>query len=120
MYNIEFYQDKNGKSEILEYIGKLKKSNSKNSKIKLNKIISYSRFLKNNGINLNTSYIKHLDDEIWELRPIRDRILFTNICNNKFMLLNEFTKRTQKTPKREIEKAKRLLEDYKKRESDIK
>ena len=110
MYNIEFYQDKNGKSEILEYIGKLKKSNSKNSKIKLNKIISYSRFLKNNGINLNTSYIKHLDDEI----------LFAHLYNNKFILLSIFTKRTQKTPKREIEKAKRLLEDYKKRESDIK
>ena len=35
--------------------------------------------------------------------------------NNKFVLLSVFTKQTQKTPIKEIEKAKRLLEDYKKR-----
>lgn len=34
---------------------------------------------------------------------------------NKFILLSMFLKQTQKTPKKEIEKAKKLLEDYKKR-----
>ena len=51
MYNIEFYEDKNGKSEVYEY---------------------------------------------------------------KFVLLSVFMKKTQKTPQTEIEKAKRLLDDYKK------
>lgn len=54
-------------------------------------------------------------EDIWELRPLRDRILFASWCNNKFVLLSVFMKQTQKTPQREIEKAKRLLEDYKKR-----
>ena len=58
---------------------------------------------------------KKLDKEIWELRPLRDRILFASWYNNKFILLSVFMKQTQKTPKVEIEKAKRLLEDYKKR-----
>lgn len=61
---------------------------------------------------------KKLDGEIWELRPLRDRILFASWCNNNFILLHIFMKQTQKTPRREIEKAKRFLEDYKKR-SDI-
>ena len=34
---------------------------------------------------------------------------------NSFILLSHFMKRTQKTPKREIEKAKRLMEDFRER-----
>ena len=60
-------------------------------------------------------YIKHLDNDIWELRPLRDRILFAYWNNNKFILLSQFIKKTQKTPLREIEKAKRLLNDYRER-----
>lgn len=66
-----------------------------------------------NGIG--EPYIKYINNEIWELRPIRDRILFASLCNNKFILLNLFMKETNKTPQREIEKARRLLEDYKDR-----
>lgn len=32
--------------------------------------------------------------------------------NNKFIILHHFIKKTQKTPKREIEQAKRNLQDY--------
>ena len=62
--------------------------------------------------------IKHLEDEIWELRPLRDRILFAYWENNKFILLNIFMKKTQKTPKKEIEKAKKYLKEFMKRSVD--
>ncbi|MBR3186480.1 MAG: type II toxin-antitoxin system RelE/ParE family toxin [Lachnospiraceae bacterium] len=42
--------------------------------------------------------------EIWELRPLRNRILFAAWVNDSFVLLSHFMKKTQKTPKREIEK----------------
>lgn len=109
MYQIIFYQDSRGTSEVEEYIV------NKDSHIKLNKIISYMRMLKEQGLSLGTPYIKHFDNDIWELRPLRDRILFAYWDNNKFIILSQFVKRTQKTPKREIEKAKSYLEDYKKR-----
>ena len=113
--NIEFYEDKNGKSEIIEYIEKLRNKKDKDSRIKFTKIIAYIDQLSQKGLSLGQPYIKHLDEEIWELRPLRNRILFATWCNNKFILLSIFMKQTQKTPQREIEKAKRLLEDYKKR-----
>ena len=75
----------------------------------------YIDLLSECGLTLTEPYIKKLDKEIWELRPLRDRILFASWCNNKFVLLSIFMEQTQKTPKSEIEKAKRLLEDYKKR-----
>ena len=55
------------------------------------------------------------DEEIWELRPLRDRILFVAWLDGSFVLLHPFVKKTQKTPRGEIEKAKRELQDLKER-----
>lgn len=118
MYNIKIYEEKNGKSEIKEYIKSLRRSNSKSSKIKFNKVISYIRMLKIHGLELGIPYMKHLADNIWELRPLRDRILLAYLESKEFILLTVFMKKTQKTPKREIEKAKRLLKDYIDRSED--
>ena len=112
MYNIEIYETKNGKSEVKEYIKKLQEKNNKSNNIKLNKIIAYIRMLKEQVLSLGVPYIKHIDNEIWELRPLRDRILFAYHIENKFVLLSVFKKKTQKTPKSEIQKAKRYLADY--------
>ena len=64
---------------------------------------------------LTENYVKHLEEEIWELRPLRDRILFAGSIEGRYVLLHHFMKKTQKTPKREIEKAKKELEDFRKR-----
>lgn len=73
------------------------------------------RRLQKDGLRIGELYIKHLSNDIWELRPLRDRILFAYYDNNKFILLSIFMKQTKKTPVKEILKAQRLLEDYKKR-----
>lgn len=118
MYTIEFYKDKNGKSEVHEYIKNLNRNNSKKNRQEGKKITAYIDLLAESGLMLKAPYIKKVDKEIWELRPLRDRILFASGHNNKFVLLSIFIKKAQKTPKLEIEKAKRLLEDYKKRSID--
>ena len=78
----------------------------------------YIDLLSEYGLTLSEPYIKKIDKEIWELRPLRDRILFASWCGNKFVLLNVFMKKTQKTPQAEIDKAKRLLKDYKNRSDE--
>ena len=118
MYQIIFYTDINEKSEVYEYILNLRNKNNKDNKIKLNKITAYINQLSKYGLSIGEPYIKHLDGEIWELRPLRDRILFAYFSNNKFILLNQFMKQTQKTAQREIDKAKRFLNDYKKRNDE--
>lgn len=115
MYEIVLYKDKNGESEIENYLLELQKSRNKNSRIKFNKITAYINMLSKYGINIGTQYIKHINKEIWELRPIKDRILFAYWKDSTFVLLNIFMKKTQKTPKTEIEKARRLLKDFKDR-----
>lgn len=112
MFQIEFYEDKNGKCEIKEYLFQLQNNNNKENSIKFNKITMYIELLSRYGLKLGEPYIKKINKNIWELRPARDRILFASMYNNRFILLNYFMKQTQKTPKREIKKAQKLLDDY--------
>ena len=118
MYKILLYKNKNGFSEIEEYIKKLRKNSNKDNRIKFAKIMSYISLLQSDGLSIGEPYIKHIEDEIWELRPLRDRILFASFYNDTFILLNIFMKQTQKTPRKEIDKAKKLFEDFKMR-SDL-
>lgn len=96
----------------------LQNNETKDNRIKFNKISIYIELLAKNGLTLNENYLKHIEKEIWELRPLRDRILFANWSNNEFIVLSIFMKETRKTPKKEIEKAKKLLEDYRKRRNE--
>lgn len=115
MHKIFFYKDKNGKEPVLEYLKELALKKDKDSRIKANKINDYIEILSQYGIQAGEPYIKHLDGEIWELRPLRDRILFVAWVNGSYVLLHQFMKKTQKTPAREIEKAKRELADIRER-----
>ncbi|GHT97666.1 hypothetical protein FACS1894142_2690 [Spirochaetia bacterium] len=70
VYEVVFYQDKNGKVPILEYLHGLAKRKGKDSRIKVNKIQDYIEALKVYGTTAGEPYMKHLEGEIWELRPI--------------------------------------------------
>lgn len=111
LHKVHFYRDRNGKEPVAEYIAALAQKKDKDSRIKLNKIRDYVKILSENGTQAGEPFIKHLDGEIWELRPLRDRILFIGWVNGSYVLLHQFVKKTQKTPAREIEKAKRELAD---------
>lgn len=112
MFSIIFYQDKKGKQPIKEYIELLRGKQDKDSRIKFNKIILYIELLSNYGLTLKAPIIKHIEGEIWELRPLRDRIFFFCWQEKNFILLHHFVKKTQKTPKKEIEQAKRNLASF--------
>lgn len=111
MHKIYFYKDKNGKEPVANYLAKLASKKDKDSRIKLTKIRDYVKILSEYGIQAGKPYIKHLCGDIWELRPLRDRILFVGWINGSYVLLHHFMKKTQKTPKREIEKAMHELAD---------
>ncbi len=89
----------------------LAKRKDKDSRIKLNKIQDYIKILSECGISAGEPYIKHLEGDIWELRPLRDRIFFAAWHEDGFVILHHFLKKTQKTPRAEIEKAERELKE---------
>ena len=114
MYENDIYEDKNGKSEVADYIKKLntKAATSKECRVNFNKIVAYMDMLEELGTRVGEPVTKHLDGEIWELRPLKNRFLYAYYKDNRFIILHHFIKKTQKTPKHEIEQAKRNLKDY--------
>ena len=120
MFEVEFYQDKNGKEPVREFLISLKEKSgtSKENRILFHKVLAYVRILQEYGTRAGEPYIKHLGDGIWELRPLSERILFFAHINGKFVLLHHFRKRTRKTPKRELECAQKRMLDYTKREGE--
>lgn len=68
-------------------------------------------------------YVKHIQGDayrgLWELRiklaNDTPRIFYFLSLENTFVLLHGFLKKTDETPKRELDIAKRHMEDYRRR-----
>lgn len=118
MFELNFYRDSSGKEPVREYLGSLVAKSDKNSRINLNKIQDYMKILSMNGTRAGEPYVKHIESDLWELRPLSNRIFFFGWNGDRFILLHHFIKKTKKTLQREIEQAKRNMRDFLERSSD--
>ena len=110
MYRIEFYENANCESELWNFLEKLRKQSktNKDARIQYKQIIFYIELLQNNGTKLNENITKHLDEDIWELRPGNNRIFISllkmillSYCiisekNLKKLLVGKLKKQNQK------------------------
>ena len=113
MHKIIFYE-KDGKSELWDFLEELreKSATNKDARIQYKQIMLYIQLLQENGKNLPEKISKYLGDDIWELRPGNNRVLYFFWKGTACILLHSFRKKTQKTPKRELEKAQREKTDF--------
>lgn len=114
MYTIEFYEDQHGESEIWNFLEtlRIKSETNKDARIQYNQILFYIDLLAKNGTNLPANITKHLEEDIWELRPGNNRVFYFYYDESQYVLLHHFRKKSQKTPKREITRAKAERDDY--------
>lgn len=84
----------------------------KNAKINKNKIFAYIKALQEYGTRIGKPIVKHIEGNLWELRPLSNRIFFFYWKDNKFVLVHHFIKKSQKTPRKEIETALRNVKDW--------
>ena len=122
MYEIEFYETEDGKCPIWDFREalRLKAPTNKDARIQHKQASLYIELLQQNGTHMNAEITKHLDDGIWELRPGNNRVFYFFYQNDTYVLLHQFRKKSQKTPKREIEKAKAERNDYLRRKETAK
>ena len=122
MYEIEFYETEDGKCPICDFLEalRLKAPTNKDARIQHKQASLYIELLQQNGTHMNAEITKHLDDGIWELRPGNNRVFYFFYQNDTYVLLHQFRKKSQKTPKREIEKAKTERNDYLRRKETAK
>ncbi|WP_240763220.1 type II toxin-antitoxin system RelE/ParE family toxin [Paenibacillus thalictri] len=81
----------------------------------LKKIVYCLGILQAEGSRADEKFTKQIDGDLWELRVSDERVFFFLWDGNHIVLLHSFRKETNKTPKAEIEKAKREMADWRKR-----
>lgn len=112
MYEVDYYQDETGKCPVKAFIDEL------DPKMRV-KVFGRLELLERYGVQLGMPFSRHLDDGIFELRTVQGnnitRILYFFYVEQRVILTHGFVKKTQKTPAREIERAKKMREDWKAR-----
>lgn len=113
-YDIIFYEKPNGESEIWDFLENLrcKSTKNKDARIQYKQAMLCIELLQKHGTFLPDNITKHIDENIWELRPGNNRIFYFYCHEHSFVLLHCFRKKSQKTPRREINKAKSERDDY--------
>jgi len=114
LFSVYFYANKQGKQPVKEYIQSLEEQSetNKDCRIRVRKIFEHIEILKLYGTRAGLPYVKHINNDLWELRPTSDRIIFFYWKDNKFILLHHFQKKTNKTPIKEINQAIRNMNDF--------
>ena len=78
MFNIVFYSTSDGVSELWSFLEDLqeKASTNKDARIQHKQIAQYIQLLADHGTRLGENITKHLEEDIWELRPGINRVFF--------------------------------------------
>ena len=107
------YEKENGEVPVEEFL------DSVNPKMRA-KIFGLLGILQEKGNMLREPYSKHLDDGIFELRckfgSDITRVLYFFYYEGKIILTNGFVKKTMKTPKTELDLARKYKADYERRQ----
>lgn len=108
------YKKENGENPVGEFLDALPVKHKA-------KAIWEIELLAEFGIELREPYTKSIKDydDLWELRikfaSDISRIFYFMPIDDTFILLHGFVKKTNKTPKSEIEKAVQYMDDFKRR-----
>ena len=112
-FEIIFYDKPGGEEPAKEFIMSL----DNKMEARMLKLID---LLSECGNRLRKPYSEHIDDGIFELRAKVgsdiSRVLYFFVIGKQIILTNGFIKKTQKTPKSEIELAKKYRNEYLNRE----
>lgn len=115
-WQVEYYKKENGDIPVLDYLLTL------DAKMRA-KAYSEIELLEKHGSRLREPYVKPMKGPryrgIFELRvkfaSDISRIFYFTFRQKTLVLLHGFTKKSEKTPRREIERALRYSEDYERR-----
>lgn len=113
MFTVEYYEKEDGTFPVEQFILGL------DNKMQA-KVFRLLNLLEEFGNQLSEPHSKHLEEGIYELRIKQSsnttRVLYFFFAGKRIILTNGFVKKTQKTPRNEIELAKRRKQLFYERE----
>ena len=112
-FQVEFYETEEGRIPTQEFLDSLEpKMNAK--------MVGLMEILEEKGTLLREPYSAPLEDGIFELRAVQgsniSRALFFFYIEGRIVITHGFIKKTQKTPRAQIELAKKYRDDFLRRQ----
>jgi phage-related protein len=104
MWQIHFYEDRRGKSPVLDFINHI----FPKDRAKVNNVF---RLLEEFGTDLGMPHARRIEGRLWELRPGDNRLFYFLYMEHKFVILHGFRKQSMKTPEKEIATALRRMKE---------
>jgi phage-related protein len=113
-WSVVFFVDDRGNSPVEEFLDSL------DAQAQTRFIWSVEQ-LRVRNVMAHEPLVKKLDDKLWELREESRtniyRVIYCFMSGRRIVLLHGFQKKSQKTPRGEIDTARRRLIDFLARES---
>jgi len=108
-WKVELYERSDGKSPVTEFIEEQSPKNQAKVFAELDDMVEF-------GLMPRGNKLKHLEGKLWELRfrgiGHQFRFIYFAHTDKKIIVLHGFSKKTRKTPRRELNTAHRRLQDY--------
>ncbi len=114
-WNIEIYKTEGGREPVADFLNSLPIKHKTKAQFVIDLLAEHGPLLKE-------PFTKHLSGtKLKELRiqasPNIYRIFYFAYIEKKFVLLHAFTKKTEQTPRKEIEVAENRINDYIRRQN---
>lgn len=103
-WSVEFYIDSRGRRPAWEFILGLPRHEQAASIRVLDLLTEY-------GTSLSMPYARPIEG-LWELRSGGNRLFYFLCAGRRFVILHGYRKKSRRTPRREIEMAKRRMRDF--------
>ena len=112
-FQVEFYDTEDGRTPTQEFLDSLEPEMN-------TKMVGLMEILEEKGYSLREPYSAPLEDGIFELRAVQgsniSRALFFFYVEGRIVITHGFIKKTQKTPRAQIELAKKYRADFLRRQ----
>jgi len=112
-WSVVFYVEENGKSLVREFLASLDAGTQA-------RFLASIEQLTVRNVAAQEPLVRHLEEKLWELgeesRGNIYRLLYFFFSGRRIVFLHGFQKKTQKTPRREIETAVRRMRAFVERE----
>ncbi|MCT7802354.1 MAG: type II toxin-antitoxin system RelE/ParE family toxin, partial [Lactobacillus crispatus] len=97
MYQVDFYADEYGQSDVMEYIHQLDQSKQKQDKQVLTKLAYQIDMLEQLGNQMGmpqSRFLKGYRHPLLELRPLPERFFYAGWKKNRYVILSHYTKKS--------------------------
>lgn len=111
-WTIEYYSTPSGNEPVIEWLDSMSRKDRATAQNRIDRLAVL-------GIRARAPLVKPLGDKLYELRwevtNRQHRIIYFAWTGQTFVLLHGFVKKTQATPKRDLDLARDRMRDYEKR-----